>query len=153
MHRLNLCPLLRLRSRRRIGAERASRSAGGEPAHLRRDLRGEIRLVLAGKHALGDLIEDLRQLGRVVLTDSEDDGLAALAADRIPQGILEGPLAEKPVGSVGEEALLELVLLEGLLLILARVVGERNDESLLSPLICFEADIGRPCLKIPGNAV
>ena len=89
----------------------------------------------------------------MVLTDSEDDGLADLAADRIPQGILEERLAEKLVGSVGEETLLELALLEGLLLILTRLVGERNDESLLSPLICLKADIGRPCLKIPGNAV
>ncbi len=66
----------------------------------------------------------------MVLADGEDDRLADLAADRIAQGVLEEGLAEELVGGVGEEALLELALLEGLLLVLARVVGERDDEAL-----------------------
>ena len=88
--------------------------------NLRGDLHGEVGLVFAGEHAVGHLVEDLRQLGGVVLADGEDDRLADLAADRIAQGVLEERLAEELVGGVGEEALLELALLEGLLLVLAR---------------------------------
>ena len=97
---------------------------------LRGDLHGEVGLVLAGEHAVGHLVEDLRQLGGVVLADGEDDGLADLAADRIAQGVFQKGLAEELVGGVGEEALLELALLEGLLLVFAGVVGERDDEAL-----------------------
>ena len=107
---------------------------------LRGDLHGEVGLVLAGKHAVGHLVEDLRQLGGVVLADGEDDGLADLAADRIAQGVFEEGLAEELVGGVGEEALLELALLEGLLLVLAVVVGERDDEALFGEQ--FGGDLG-----------
>ena len=86
---------------------------------LRGHLHGEVGLVLAGEHAVGHLVEDLRQLGGVVLADGEDDRLADLAADRVAQGVLQEGLAEELVGRVGEEALLELALLEGLLLVLA----------------------------------
>jgi len=47
----------------------------------------------------------------------------------VAQSILEEGLAEELVGGVGEETLFELALLEGLLLILAGVVGERDDEA------------------------
>ena len=87
--------------------------------NLRGDLHGEVGLVLAGEHAVGHLVEDLRQLGGVVLADGEDDRLADLAADRIAQGIFQKGLAEELVGGLGEEALLELALLEGLLLVFA----------------------------------
>ena len=66
----------------------------------------------------------------MVLADSEDDRFADLAADRIAKRILEKRLAEELVGGFGEEALLELALLEGLLLVLAGIVGERDDEAL-----------------------
>jgi hypothetical protein len=80
--------------------------------HLRGDLHGKVRLVFAGKHAVGHLVEDLRQLAGVVLADGEDDGLADLAADRVAQGVFQEGLAEELVGGFGEEALLELALLE-----------------------------------------
>ena len=107
---------------------------------MRRDLDGKVGLVLSGKHAIGDVIQDLRQLGRVVLTDGENDGLADLAADGIAQGILHESFAENLVGRVGKEAFLELTLLEGLPLVLSdlaclcgvcRQIGEGNDKSLL----------------------
>ena len=98
---------------------------------LRGHLHGEVGLVFAGKHPVGDLVETLRQLGRVVLADGEDDGLADLPADRIAQGVLQEGLAEELVGGLGVKALLELALLVGFLLILARIVGERDDEALL----------------------
>src|SRR5712691_898452 len=107
---------------------------------LRGDLHGEIGLVLAGEHAVGHLIEDLSQLGGVILADSEDDGLADLAADRIAQGIFQKGLAEQLVRGVGEEALLELALLEGLLLVFAGIVGERDDEALFGKQ--FGGDLG-----------
>ena len=56
---------------------------------LRGDLHGEVGLVFAGEHAVGHLVENLRELGGVVLADGEDDGLADLAADRIAQGVFE----------------------------------------------------------------
>ena len=65
----------------------------------------------------------------MVLTDGEDDGLADLAADGITEGVFEERLAKYLVGGLRKEALLELALLERLLLILARVVGKRDDES------------------------
>ncbi len=99
--------------------------------HLRGDLHGKVGLVLAGKHAVGDLVEHLRQLGGVVLADREDDGLADFAADRVAQGVLEESLTEDGVGGVGEESFLELALFEGLLLVLAGVVVERDDEALI----------------------
>ena len=49
--------------------------------HLGGDLHGKVGLVFAREHAVGHLVEDLRQLGGVVLADGEDDGLADLAAD------------------------------------------------------------------------
>ncbi len=97
---------------------------------LRGDLHGEVGLVLAGEHAVGHLVEDLRQLGGVVLADGKDDRLADLAADRVAHGVFQKCLAQELVGSVGEEALLELALLEGRLLVLAGVVGEVYDEAL-----------------------
>jgi len=66
----------------------------------------------------------------VVLADGEDDGLADFAADRIAQGVFQKGFAEELVGGVGEEAPLELALLEGLLLVFAGIVGERDDEAL-----------------------
>ena len=107
---------------------------------LRGDLHGEVGLVLAGEHAVGHLVEDLRQLGGVVLADGEDDGLADLPADRIAQGVFQKGLAEELVGGVGEEALLELALLEGLLLVFAGIVGERDDEALFGKQ--FGGDLG-----------
>jgi hypothetical protein len=71
------------------------------------------------------LIEYLGQLGGVVLADGEDDRLADFAADRVAQGVFQKGLAQELVGGVGEETLLELALLEGLLLVLAAVIGER----------------------------
>ena len=99
--------------------------------YLRGDLHREVGLVAAREHAIGHLIENLRQLRGVVLADSKDDGLADLPADRVAQGVFQKRLAQQLVGVVGKEALLELALLEGLLLVLASVIGEGNDEALL----------------------
>ncbi len=60
---------------------------------LRGDLHGKVGLVLAGEHAVGHLVEDLRQLRGVVLTDGKDDGLTDLTAHRIAQGVLQEGLA------------------------------------------------------------
>ena len=65
---------------------------------LRGHLDGEVGLVLAGKHPVGHLVENLRELGGVILADGEDDGLADLAADRIAQRIFEKGLAEELIG-------------------------------------------------------
>jgi hypothetical protein len=98
--------------------------------YLRGDLHGEVRLVFAGVHAVGHLVEDLRQLGGVILADSKDDGLADFAADWIAQGVFEESLADDLIGGIGKEALFKLPLLEGLLLILAGIVSKRDDEAL-----------------------
>jgi len=92
--------------------------------YLRGDLYGEIGLVLAGKHAVGHLIQDLRQFGGVVLADCKDNRLAYLPADGIAQGVFQKGFAEELVGGRCEEAILELTLLEGLLLVFAGIVGE-----------------------------
>jgi hypothetical protein len=80
------------------------------------------------------------------LADGEDDGLADLPADRIAQGVFQVGIAEELVGGVGEKAFLELALLERLLLVLARVVGERDDEALFGKQ--FGGDLG--CWATPG---
>ncbi len=108
--------------------------------NLRGDLHGEVGLVFGRIHAVGHLVEDLRQLGGVVLADGKDDRLADLAADRIAQGIFQKRLAEKLVGGVGEKALLELALLEGLLLVIAGVIGDGDDEALFRKQ--FGGDLG-----------
>ncbi|WP_297927298.1 hypothetical protein, partial [Metallibacterium sp.] len=96
---------------------------------LRGDLHREIRLVLAGEHARGHLVEDLRELESVVLADGEQDGFADFAADRIAQCMLQEGLAQQLVGGLGEEAPLELAVRKGLLLRIAVVVAEGGQET------------------------
>jgi len=103
----------------------------------------EVRLVLARVHAVGHLVQDLRQLGRVVLADRKDDRLADLTANWVAQGVFEKRLAEELIGGIGEETLLELALLEDLLLILAGIVRERDDESL----------VGKQLRRDPGAGI
>ena len=81
-------------------------------------------MVLAGKNAVGHLIENLRQLGGVILADGEDDGLADLFADWIAQGVFQKGLAEELIGGISEEALFELTLLECFLLVFTGIIGE-----------------------------
>ena len=50
---------------------------------LGRDLYGEIGLVLAGEHLVGHFVEDLGQLGGMVLADGKDNGFPDLTADRV----------------------------------------------------------------------
>ncbi len=99
--------------------------------HLRCHLHGEVRLVFAREHAVGHLVKDLRELARVMLADSEDNGLPNLAADRVAQGIFEEGFAEELVGGLGEESLLKLPLLERLAVVVAFVVLERDDETIV----------------------
>ena len=108
--------------------------------NLRRDLDCKIRLVFARKHAVCHLVENLCQLGGVVLADREDDRLADFAADWFTQRVFEKGLAQKLVGGLREKALLELALFERLLLVLAGVVGERDDEALFGKQ--FGGDLG-----------
>ena len=110
--------------------------------YLRGDLYGEVGLVLAGEHAVGHLVEDLRQLGGVVLTNSEDNGLADLPADRIAQGVFQEGLAQELIGGLGEEMLLEFTLLEGLLLVFACIVSERNDEAFFGEQVSGDPSAG-----------
>ena len=110
--------------------------------NLAGDLDCEVRLVLARVHAVGYLVQDLSQLGRVVLADGKDDRLADLTADGVPQGVFKERLAEELIGGIGEKALLELALLKDLLLILAGVVGERDDESLVGKQLSCDACAG-----------
>ena len=93
-------------------------------------MHGEVRLVPGREHALRHLIQNLRQLGGVVLADSKDDGLADFTAHRVTQGVFQKRLAQQLVGVVGKETFLELALLEGLLLVLASVIGEGDDKTL-----------------------
>ena len=98
---------------------------------MRRDLHGEVGLVLARKHDAGDLVQNLRQPGGVVLADGEDYGLANLAADWIAQCVLKERRAENLVGRVREEALLELTLLEDLLVVFAGGIGVEDDKPIV----------------------
>ena len=65
----------------------------------------------------------------MVLADGEDDGLANFAADGVAQGVFEKGFAEELVGGLREETLLELALLERLVVVVAFVVLERDDEA------------------------
>ena len=80
------------------------------------------------------------------MADGEDDGLADLPTDRIAQGVFQEGLAEELVGGVGEKALLELALLEGLLLVSAGIVGEGDDDAVFGKQ--FGGDLG--CWATPG---
>ena len=70
---------------------------------LRCDLHGEVGLVQAGEHAVGHLIHNLGQPGRVILADGEDDRLADLPANRVVQRVFQEGLAEERIGGIGEE--------------------------------------------------
>ena len=72
--------------------------------HLRGDLHGEVGLVFAGKHPVGHLVENLRQLTRVVLADGKDDGLSNLATDGIAERVFEERLAEELIGGLGRRS-------------------------------------------------
>ena len=87
--------------------------------HAGGDLHGEIGGVAPREHAVRQLVQRLRQAGRVLLAHGEDDGLAHLAADRVAQGVLEEGAAEERVRGRGEEALPEIALVERLLALLA----------------------------------
>ena len=91
---------------------------------------GEVGLVLAGEHAIGHLVENMRQFGGVVLAYGKDDGLTNLAADRITQSVFHEGFAKELVGGLGEETLLELALLVGFLLVLSFVVPHRKAANL-----------------------
>ena len=91
--------------------------------NLRSDLHREVGLILAGEHAVGHYVQYLRQLGRVVLADGEDDGFADFAADGITQGVFQKSLTKQLVGCIREKAFLELALFVGFFLIVAAVVG------------------------------
>ena len=67
----------------------------------------------------------------MILADSEDDGLADLAADGVAQGIFEKGFAKKLIGALREETLFKLALLEGLLLIFPICVFELRVETLV----------------------
>ncbi|MCG3768872.1 MAG: hypothetical protein JW394_0993 [Nitrospira sp.] len=88
-------------------------------------------MVFAGEHAVGHFVEYLRQLARVVLADGEDDGLADLAADRIAQGIFEKGFTEELISGYREKPSFKLALLESLIVVIAFVVFERNNEALV----------------------
>src|SRR5207302_363464 len=92
------------------------------------------------EHAVGHLVEDLRQLGGMTLADCEDDRLADLPTDWIAQGVFHESLAEDLVGCTCEKTLLEFTLLESLLLILAFVIFEGDDETLFGKE--FRGDFG-----------
>ena len=77
-------------------------------------------MVFAGKHPVRHQVQNLRQLGGVILADGEDDGLANLAAYRVAQGIFQKRLAEEFVGGLGEEPFFKLALLVGFLLVFSR---------------------------------
>ena len=91
---------------------------------------------------MGHFVEYVGQVGGVVLADSEDNGLANFPADGVAQGIFEKSLAEKHVGGVGKESLLELALFVGFVVILALGIGERNDEALLREELCCHIGAG-----------
>ena len=95
---------------------------------LRGHLHGEVGPVLAGKHPVSDLVEDLRELGRVILADRKDDRLSDLAADRVTQRVLKEGFAEKLVGGLGIKALFKLALLVGFLLVFTRFVNGRDNK-------------------------
>ena len=71
----------------------------------------------------------------------------------IAQRVFQKGLAEKLIGGVGEEALLELALLEGLLLVLARVVRERDDEALFGKKLGGDLGAGIHHRRIDQKAV
>ena len=98
-------------------------------AHLRGNLHGEVGLVFAGEHPVGHLIENLRQLARVMLADSEDNGLADLAADGVTQRVFEKRFAKELIGCLREEALFKLALLESFVVVIAFVVLERHHKA------------------------
>ena len=77
-------------------------------------LHGEVGLVFAGEHPVGHLVQNLRELGRVVLAHGEDDPLSDLTAHGIAQSVFQESFAKDLVGGFGVEAFFELALLVGL---------------------------------------
>ncbi len=108
----------------------------------RGDLNGEVGLVFSGKHPVRHFVEDLGEFCGVVLADGEDDGFSDFAADGIAQGVFQKRFAEQCVGFRGEEALLELALMETLLAVLPVFVGERDDEAIFGKQLRRHAGAG-----------
>ena len=65
------------------------------------------------------------------LAHGKNDGLADFAADGIAQGIFQKRLAEQLVGGIGKEPFLKLALLVSFLLVVAFVILELDDKTLL----------------------
>ena len=96
--------------------------------HLRGDLHSEVGLVFTGEHAVGHLVQNLGELGCVVLAHGKNDGLPDLAANGVAQGVFDKGLAEDLIGRGRKEALLEFALLVGFLLVVALVVLKLDDK-------------------------
>jgi hypothetical protein len=90
--------------------------------NLRRDLHSEVGLILTGEHAIRHLVQDFGELGGVVLTDGEDDGLTYLTANGVAQGVLQKSFAEELVGGFREKAFFKLPLFVDLFLVTAIVI-------------------------------
>jgi hypothetical protein len=68
--------------------------------YLRGNLHGKVRLVLAGEHQIGHLVEYLCKFGGMVLADGKYDCLADLSAHRVAQAVLQKRFAEDLVCGV-----------------------------------------------------
>ena len=89
---------------------------------------------------IGHLVEDLGQLGGVVLADGEDDGLADLATDRVAQGVFQEGLAEERLVASEKNCFSKSRCLKASSSSSPLIVGERDGEALLGQE--FGGDLG-----------
>ncbi|HAL55596.1 MAG TPA: hypothetical protein DCP63_03705 [Bacteroidetes bacterium] len=79
------------------------------------DLDGEVRVVFAGKHYVGQFIQCLGDSRCVVLPDTENKSLPDFPGERITKSVLQEGFAEDAIRFIGEELLLEVPPEKGLL--------------------------------------
>ena len=82
------------------------------------------------KHPVGDLVQYLRELGRVILAHGEAIGFSDLPAYGVAQGVLHEGLAKSWLVASEIKAFFERALFVDFLLLFSLIVGERGDEAL-----------------------
>ena len=91
----------------------------------------KVGLVFAGPQHISKLVQDLRELGGMVLADGEYQALAKLAGHWITQTVLDEGLAKKLIGRFGEKLLLEVLGDKALFLLAVFTDGGHHGIALL----------------------
>src|ERR1019366_7374364 len=111
-------------------------------------LHGKIGLIFAGEYLVGYEVQDLCELHGVMLADGKNDRLADLPLIGSRSAFLEDL-----IGGFGKEAFLKLALLVDLLLVVAFVILELDDEAILGKKLGCDLAAGIHNNRVDQEAV